>query len=80
MRKILLFIVVLISFVACNLDKLEPAQTKAFMKLFGDTGDTEGVDLLKLDDGYLLLGNNKNEEIKTAILIDARSIFLGILR
>ena len=62
MLKIILFIVVLFSFVACNLDKLEPAQTKAFMKFFGDVGNTEGVDLLKLDDGYLLLGNNFNAD------------------
>ena len=69
MRKILLFILILFSFFACNLDKLEPAQTKAFMKFFGDVGNTEGVDLLKLDDGYLLLGNNIDATIRTAILI-----------
>lgn len=69
MRKLIFFIVVLFSFVACNLDKLEPAQTKAFMKLFGDVGNTEGVDLLKLDDGYLLLGNNSNAGTTTAVLI-----------
>ena len=68
MRKLIFFSVVLFSFVACNLDKLEPAQTKAFMKLFGDVGNTEGVDLLKLDDGYLLLGNNSNG-VTTAVLI-----------
>ena len=68
MRKLIFFIVVLFSFVACNLDKLEPAQTKAFMKLFGDVGNTEGVDLLKLDDGYLLLGNNTNG-VTTTVLI-----------
>lgn len=66
MQKIILFTVVLFSFVACNLDKLEPAQTKAFMKFFGDVGNTEGVDLLKLDDGYLLLGNSNDT---TALLI-----------
>ena len=69
MQKTILFTLVLFSFVACNLDKLEPAQTKAFMKYFGDIGNTEGVDLLSLDDGYLLLGNNTNENLQTAILI-----------
>lgn len=69
MRKVIVFIVVLFALVACNLDKLEPAQTKAFMKLFGDVGNTEGVDLLKLADGYLLLGNNINGNKETAVLI-----------
>jgi hypothetical protein len=69
MQKILLYTVVLFSFAACSLDKLEPAQTDAFMKFFGDVGNTDGVDLLKLDDGYLLLGNNTNSGLETAILI-----------
>ena len=69
MQKILLYTVVLFSFAACSLDKLEPAQTDAFMKFFGDVGNTDGVDLLKLDDGYLLLGNNINSGLETAILI-----------
>ena len=69
MQKILLYTVVLFSFAACSLDKLEPAQTDAFMKVFGDVGNTDGVDLLKLDDGYLLLGNNINSGLETAILI-----------
>ncbi len=71
MRKIVVCITVLFSFVACNLNNLEPAQTKAFMKFFGDEGNTEGVDLLKLDDGYLLLGNNVGRDgfTTTAILI-----------
>jgi len=69
MLKTIIFTVVLFSFVACDLDKLEPAQTKAFMKFFGDIGNTEGVDLLKLDDGYLLLGNNTNGGLETALLI-----------
>ena len=69
MQKIILFTVVLFSFAACSLDKLEPAQTDAFMKFFGDVGNTDGVDLLKLDDGYLLLGNNKNGDVETAVLI-----------
>ena len=69
MQKIILFIVVLASFVSCDVDKLEPAQTKAFMKFFGDVGNTEGVDLLKLEDGYLLLGNNFNGNLTTTVLI-----------
>ena len=69
MLKSILFIAVLFSFVACNLDKLEPAQTKAFMKFFGDEGNNEGVDLLMLNDGFLLLGNNFDGDTTTALLI-----------
>jgi len=69
MGKIAIFIATLFSFAACDLNKLEPAQTKAFMKYFGDNGNTTGVDLLKLDDGYLLLGNNELAGQTTAILI-----------
>jgi hypothetical protein len=69
MQKITLVIIVLFSFVACEQNGLEPVQRDAFMKLFGDVGNTEGVDLLKLDDGYLLLGNNTNAGASTAILI-----------
>jgi len=58
MRKILLIITAVFSLAACDLSKLEPAQTKAFIKYFGEDGNTVGADLLKLDDGYLLLGNN----------------------
>ena len=63
MRKIAIFIATLFSFAACDLNKLEPAQTKAFMKYYGDEGFTTGVDLLKLDDGYLLLGNNSTSAV-----------------
>lgn len=69
MQKIAIFTVVLFSFAACDLAKLEPAQTKAFMKYFGDDGNTEAADLLKLDDGYLLLGNNTKSGVTTALLI-----------
>jgi hypothetical protein len=69
MRKIIVFIAVLFSFAACDLAKLEPAQTKAFMKYFGDNGNTIAKDLLKLDDGYLLLGNNLSGGIITTVLI-----------
>lgn len=68
MRKFALLIFTLFSIAACDLTKLEPAQTAAFMKYFGDDGNTFGVDLLKLDDGYLLLGNNLKDG-ETALLI-----------
>ena len=69
MRKTIAFLFALVSFAACDLNKLEPAQTKAFMKYFGDLGNTRGVDLLKLDDGYLMLGNNTNSGNSTVFLI-----------
>jgi len=69
MQKIVIFIAVLFSFGACDLNNLEPAQTKAFMKFFGDEGNTFGIDLLKLDDGYLLLGNNISPDGFTSIMI-----------
>jgi hypothetical protein len=75
MRKTLLLIVVLSSSAACDLNELQPAQGKAFMKFFGDIGNTEGVDLLKLDDGYLLLGNNINSGATTSFLV--RTDLLG---
>lgn len=58
MRKTIVLILVLASFVACDLTKLEPAQTNSFMKHFGANGNTEASDLLKVADGYLILGNN----------------------
>ncbi len=70
MQRITAFIVMLTSLVACNLEQLEPAQDKAFIKYFGEDGNTEAADLLKLDDGYLLLGNNTNrQDATTALLI-----------
>ena len=65
MKKSLVFLFALISFAACDLTKLEPAQTKSFMKYFGDVGKTYGEDVLQLDDGYLLLGNNYASEDRT---------------
>lgn len=65
MKKSIVFLFALISFAACDLTKLEPAQTKSFMKYFGDAGKTYGEDLLKLEDGYLLLGNNYSSEDRT---------------
>ena len=57
MKNIIIFFFALTLFAACDLNKLEPAQTKSFIKYFGDTGNSYGEDLLKLTDGYLLLGN-----------------------
>ena len=70
MKKIIAFIITLVSFASCDLTQLEPAQKDAFMKYFGADGNTRGVDLLKLDDGYLLLGNNTSRTgANTTILI-----------
>ena len=70
MRKIIVFIITLASFVACDLTKVEPAQTKAFMKYFGDLGNATGVDLLKLDGGYLILGNSTENNTVLLIRVD----------
>ncbi|MEN8251676.1 MAG: hypothetical protein ABFS32_22345, partial [Bacteroidota bacterium] len=69
MLRIIIFIAVLALFTGCKLDKVEPAQTKAFIKFFGDKGDTEARDLLKLDDGYILLGTNTYGDTITSTIV-----------
>jgi|GEM_PF-3292707 len=55
---------------ACqSLDSVEPAQDKAFIKFYGEAGDTDGKDIRVLDDGYLILGTNTQESTSGALLI-----------
>ena len=68
MKKSIVLLFAIASLAACDLSKLEPAQTSAFVKYFADLGDTKGVDVLELADGYLVLGNNTNQG-NTAFLI-----------
>ena len=72
MRKIIVFIFTLVSFVACDLNNVEPVQTGAFMKFFGDLGNTRAADIQKLNDGYLLLGNNSVNNTVFLIHVDKK--------
>ncbi len=62
MTRYLLYITVFLLTTSCSLNDLEPTQTQAFMKFYGEDGNTRARDLARLADGYLLLGVNTGRD------------------
>lgn len=69
MNRYLFYITLLLLATGCSLNSLEPAQTQAFMKFYGEDGNTRARDLARLADGYLLLGVNTGRDGSTSTLL-----------